>query len=206
MNYPAMLLLVFSATSCLAQSPEQAAARYFAALAKSDKAALSSIVFEPSANRIGKSIIAAAPMFRRKGDSEFFEMIFDRVPEPSEIAAMTPMEAFTEYMCDPLPDDPADIAQRKVLGVVYERDDLAHVVYRVDGLPNLGETHRDLVTCINRDSEWRVVVSFRVWQAYMNHLLRPAMARLSDGGAESSHAAEPAVQPHSEGESPASAR
>ena len=177
------------AANCLGQSPEKATEQYFAALAESNKEQLVATVFEPSAERIGKSIIAAAPMFHRKGETEFLELIFDRVPEPEEIVAMKPVQAFAEYMCDPLPDDPNDITNRTVLGVVFEREDLAHVVYRVEGMPNLGETSRDIVTCIHRDEEWRVVVPSQVWEAYMNYTLQPAMAKLSEGNAEQPHAA-----------------
>ncbi|PQO33116.1 hypothetical protein [Blastopirellula marina] len=174
-----------------AESPEQAATKYFEALEKSNKEALAEVVFEPSANRIGKSILAAGSMFRRKGQTEFFEMIFERVPSPAEMEAMTPIEAFAEYMCDPLPEDPADVTKRKILGVVPEGEEIAHVVYSVDGIPNLGEKSRDVITCVNQEGKWRVVVSTQVWEAYMNYLLRPAMARLSDGKAEQTKEGEP---------------
>lgn len=201
MRLPVVILLGILATHCLAQSPEKAAERYFAALAESDEDKLAASVFEPSAERIGKSIIAAAPMFHHKGATEFFEMIFDRVPPPAEIAAMTPIQAFAAYMCDPLPNNPDDVTDRTVLGVVYERDDLAHVVYRVDGMPSLGETHRDLLTCAKSDRDWQVIVPSQVWEAYMSYLLRPAMAKLSEGNAEQTHALEPAAQPRSDGTS-----
>ncbi len=157
-------ILLLAATSiCRAETPELAATRYFDALAKSDKDALVKTVFEPSATRIGKSIIAASPMFHRKGHTDFFEMIFDRVPTPAEISAMTSIEAFAEYMCDPPPEEPENATKRKLLGVVREGDQLAHVVYSVDGIGNLGEKDRDVLTCIKHNGQWRVVVSFQVW-------------------------------------------
>lgn len=188
-----LLPVVFLAVTatCCAETPEQTATRYFDALAKSDKDALMKLVFEPSATRIGKSILAASPTFHRKGNTDFFEMIFDRAPTPAEISSMTPFEAFAEYMCDPPSEESGDATKRTILGVVHEGDQLAHVVYSVDGIPNLGEKDRDVLTCISHNGQWRVVVSFQVWEAYMNYMLRPAMARLSDGEAEKPDGREP---------------
>lgn len=186
MGYSYFILSLALTTACPPQSPEEVAEQYFEALVESDKDKLTEVVFEPSADRIGKSIIAAAPMLRRKGATEFFEMVFDRVPTSAEISAMSPVQACVEYMCDPPPKDSQNRTKRSVLGVVYENDDLAHVVYRVDGIPNLGETKRDLVTCINHGGSWRVVIPFQVWEAYLNYTLRPSMAKLSEGDAEQS--------------------
>ena len=140
MNRTIAILLFSVVAPSASQSqdnPAKVAERYFEALADSDKDAIAKVVYEPSAARIGKSILASAPMFRRKGNSDFFEMIFDRVPSPAELAAMSPTQAFAEYVCDPLPDDPAYVTAREILGVVQENDRLAHVVYRVQGMPNL---------------------------------------------------------------------
>ncbi len=178
-----ILCLSMSAVSA-AQSPEAAAKAYFDALAESDKKALVDVVHEPSAMQIGKSIIAASPMFRRSGDTGFFEMIFDRVPSAGEIEAMSPVEAFAEYMCEPTPPEEDSPAVRIILGSVAEGDSLAHVVYRVKGMPNLSEKSRDVLTCVKQNERWRVVVSPRVWDAYMNFMLQPAMARLSGKKAE----------------------
>jgi len=180
----AILIVCLTPGVCIAQSPEKTVAQFFKALSESDKDLLVKVVHEPNATRIGKSIIAAAPMFHRKKVTAFFEMIFDRVPTPAEIAKMSPMQAFAEYMCDPVPDDPSTISKRTILGTITEGESLAHVVYRVDGLARLGEKHRDVVTCIKHNGEWRVVIYNQVWEAYMNYMLRPAMARLSDGKPE----------------------
>jgi hypothetical protein len=181
-----VLLTLSLSTSavCAAQTPDDAARTFFDALAKSDKNALIDVVHEPSATRIGKSIIAASPMLRRSGDTGFFEMIFDRVPSPVEIEAMSPVQAFAEYMCEPSDPDANHGATRTILGTVPEGDSLAHVVYRVDGMPNLAEKSRDVMTCVKHNGEWRVVVSPRVWDAYMNFMLQPAMAQLSGAKAE----------------------
>jgi hypothetical protein len=206
MRYLIAILISIVACVCHAQSPEKTAERYFTALAESDKDKLSAVVFEPSASRIGKSIIAAAPMFHRKDATDFLEMIFDRVPTPAEIAAMTPMQAFAEYMCDPVPENAADVTTRKVLGVVYERDDLAHVVYGVDGMPEPGGAKRDLISCIKHDGQWRIIVSSKVWEAYLVYVLRPAMDALPNSDAEQSHPPEPADGPASRGDSSPPAR
>jgi len=184
MKIASFILCLLVPMSCGAQSPEDAVKAYFDALAQSNKEQLVKIVHEPGATRIGKSIIAASPMFHRTNTTEFFEMIFDRVPTLTEIEAMSPIEAFAEYMCEPIGPDSKDATTRTILGTVAEDESLAHVVYRVNGMPNLAEKSRDVVTCIKHNGKWRVVVSPRVWDAYMNFMLQPAMARLSGESAE----------------------
>jgi hypothetical protein len=188
MKIALLILCISMSTVSAAQTPEAAAKDYFDALAKSDKKALVDVVHEPSATQIGKSIIAASPMFRRSGHTGFFDMIFDRVPSAAEIEAMSPVQAFAEYMCEPTPPEEDSPTTRTILGSVAEGDSLAHVVYRVNGMPNLSEKSRDVLTCVKQNESWRVVVSPRVWDAYMNFMLQPAMARLSGKKAEQSDA------------------
>ncbi|QDV22243.1 hypothetical protein [Aureliella helgolandensis] len=188
MKIAPLVLCLSMSTVAAAQSPEAAANAYFAALAKSDKNVLVDIVHEPSATRIGKSILAASPMLHRSGDSDFFEMIFERVPSSAEIETMSPVQAFAEYMCEPTETEEDNPVVRTILGSVAEGDSLAHVVYRVNGMPNLSEKSRDVLTCVKHSGEWRVVVSPRVWDAYMNFMLQPAMARLSEKKAAHSDA------------------
>ena len=192
MKIAPLVLCLSISTVAAAQSPEAAARAYFDALAKSDKKALVGVVHEPSATRIGKSIPAASPMFRRSGDSDFFEMIFERVPSPAEIETMSPVQAFAEYMCEPKETEEDNPVVRTILGSVAEDDSLVHVVYRVNGMPNLSEKSRDVLTCVKHSGEWRVVVSPRIWDAYMNFMLQPAMARLSGKKAEQSDVPESA--------------
>ena len=117
-------------------------------------------------------------------------MIFDRVPSAAEIEAMSPVHAFAEYMCEAELSEEDAPTTRTILGTVAEGDSLAHVVYRVNGMPNLAEKSRDVVTCVKHKGNWRIVVSPRVWDAYMAFMLEPAMARLSGTKAEQSDATE----------------
>lgn len=187
MNNISIIILLLLAVPCRAQTPEDALSTYFDALATSNKELLIKVVDEPSAARIGKSIIAASPMFHRSNKTEFFEMIFDRVPTAKEIEAMSPLEAFAEYMCDPVEAGTTQETKRKILGTVAEDDSTVHVVYRVDGVPNLAEKSRDVVTCLRQDGQWRVVISSRVLDAYMSYMLQPAMTRLSDENSKPSY-------------------
>uniref|UniRef100_UPI003568B154 hypothetical protein n=1 Tax=Novipirellula sp. TaxID=2795430 RepID=UPI003568B154 len=153
MKFALLILCLSMPAVCTAQSPEAAASAYFDAMANSDKKALIDVVHEPSATRIGKSIIAASPKFHRSGNTDFFEMIFERVPSLAEIQAMSPVQAFAEYMCEPPPPDENITTTRTILGSVNEGDSLAHVVYRVNGMPNLSEKSRDVLACVKIEGE-----------------------------------------------------
>src|SRR5688572_1187773 len=99
--HPSIFVAVFSIVNAVsAQMPEAAADTFFQALADSDAKQLRDVIDERSANRIGKSILAAGKMFQEKGRNDFLRQIFKRVPTAEELSKMSPMDAFVAYMCD----------------------------------------------------------------------------------------------------------
>lgn len=69
---PAIFVAQFIACSvCRAETPEDAVTEYFQAMDENDTKRLLKVVHEPSAVRIGKSIIAASPMFFKRDDTAF---------------------------------------------------------------------------------------------------------------------------------------
>ena len=160
-----------------AQTPQATVETFFKAVSEGDEKELRKVVDERGASRMGKSILAAAPMFRSKGRVDFLELIFNRVPSEDELSKMTPMDAFLAFMCEPKQSkkssgavnsvlEAIEISQPKIVGVLNETDDIAHVVFRQTyeiEVPAVTESIPDLITCVRVKGEWRVLLPMTVW-------------------------------------------
>ncbi len=175
-----------------ASSPRDVVEVYCKALTTKYVGELLDVFEEATAQKFGELILSSLKELHAKGDITLAHDLFGRELSDSEIGELTWKDVFIRHLCGPLSSDAKRYlargtwsmnpnwlgggpGSRKVIGVVQEvvedEQELAHVVYRYEGMsPRPHEDFINLVTCWKVDEEWKILPSQRMSVGFLTRV------------------------------------
>jgi hypothetical protein len=149
-------------------TPEEVCADYLSALKTGDFGKVVPFI-DPQSMEEFRDVIIEAESAQSASGSKSFLPLFPSVETLEEFEALSAQEVFYEF-CQGLSDrsefviSVLETPDRKIVGTVFEREDLAHVVYRITPTqPLTAKMGMEVATLRLDDGRWYVRASGDAW-------------------------------------------